>query len=71
MNELVIDSNSNGIDLALLYNKQLTELHKEDSVSSFLIGDVYLAKVKNSDRNVTNQKEEELHGAQSEEKKHA
>ncbi len=46
MNELVIDRNSNGIDLALLYNKQLTELHKEDSVSSFQIGDVYLAKVK-------------------------
>lgn len=46
MNELVIDRNSNGIDLALLYNKQLTELHKENSVSSFQIGDVYLAKVK-------------------------
>jgi ribonuclease G len=46
VNELVIDRNSNGIDLALLYNKQLTELHKEDSVSSFQIGDVYLAKVK-------------------------
>ncbi len=46
MNELVIDRNSNGIDLALLYNKQLTELHKEESVSSFQIGDVYLAKVK-------------------------
>lgn len=46
MNELVIDRNSNGIDLALLYNKQLTELQKEESVSSFQIGDVYLAKVK-------------------------
>ena len=46
MNELVIDKNSNGIDVALLYNKQLTELHKEDHVSSFQIGDVYLAKVK-------------------------
>jgi ribonuclease G len=46
VNELVIDRNSNGIDLALLYNKQLTELHKEESVSSFQIGDVYLAKVK-------------------------
>jgi len=46
VNELVIDRNSNGIDLALLYNKQLTELQKEESVSSFQIGDVYLAKVK-------------------------
>jgi ribonuclease G len=46
VNELVIDRNSNGIDLALIYNKQLTELHKEESVSSFQIGDVYLAKVK-------------------------
>ncbi|MEZ4805327.1 MAG: Rne/Rng family ribonuclease [Bacteroidia bacterium] len=46
MNELVIDRNSNGIDLALLHNKLLTELHKEDSVASFRIGDVYLAKVK-------------------------
>ncbi len=46
MNELVIDKNSNGIDVALIYNKQLTELHKEEHVSSFQIGDVYLAKIK-------------------------
>ena len=46
MNELVIDRNSNGIDVALLFNKQLTELHQENAVSSFQIGDVYLAKVK-------------------------
>lgn len=46
MNELVIDYNSNGIDVALLSNKVLTELHKEDSVSSFQIGDVYIGKVK-------------------------
>jgi molybdopterin-containing oxidoreductase family iron-sulfur binding subunit len=42
----------------------LEQLHVLPNVS-------YLAKVKNSDRNVTNQKEEELHGAHSEEKKHA
>ena len=41
----------------------LEQLHVLPNVS-------YLAKVKNSDRNVTNQKEEELHGAHSEEKKH-
>jgi ribonuclease G len=46
VNELVIDRNSNGIDVALLFNKQLTELHQENAVSSFQIGDVYLAKVK-------------------------
>lgn len=46
MNELVIDKNSNGIDVALIFNKQLTELHKEDTVSSFQVGDVYLAKIK-------------------------
>jgi ribonuclease G len=46
VNELVIDKNSNGIDVALIFNKQLTELHKEDTVSSFQVGDVYLAKIK-------------------------
>ncbi len=46
MNELVIDRNANGIDIALLSNKILTELQKEETVSSFQIGDVYLAKVK-------------------------
>jgi len=46
VNELIIDKNSNGIDVALIYNKLLTELHKEDNVSSFQIGDVYLAKIK-------------------------
>ena len=46
MNELVIDRNAGGIDVALLFNKQLVELMKEESVSSFQIGDVYLGKVK-------------------------
>lgn len=46
MNELVIDRNAGGIDVALLFNKQLVELIKEESVSSFQIGDVYLGKVK-------------------------
>lgn len=46
MNELVIDKNSNGIDVALIFNKQLIELHTEDAVSSFQVGDVYLAKIK-------------------------
>jgi ribonuclease G len=46
VNELVIDKNSNGIDVALIFNKQLTELHKEENVSSFQVGDVYLAKIK-------------------------
>jgi molybdopterin-containing oxidoreductase family iron-sulfur binding subunit len=42
----------------------LEQLHILPNVS-------YLAKVKNSDRNVTNEKEEVLEGAHSEEKKHA
>jgi ribonuclease G len=46
VNELVIDKNSDGIDVALIFNKQLTELHKEENVSSFQVGDVYLAKIK-------------------------
>ncbi|MBC7426534.1 MAG: Rne/Rng family ribonuclease, partial [Bacteroidia bacterium] len=46
MNELVIDQNENGIDIALICDKQLTEMSHEHESSSYQIGDVYLGKIK-------------------------
>lgn len=45
-NELVIQKNSSGIEIALLTEKKLTEFHRESSDSSFQVGDFYLGKVK-------------------------
>lgn len=44
--ELIIDSNSSGVDIALLEDKALVELHKEQSNKKYSVGDVYLGKVK-------------------------
>ena len=44
--ELIIDSNSSGIDIALLEDKLLVELHKEKNNKQYSVGDVYLGKVK-------------------------
>lgn len=45
-NELIIQKNSSGIEIALLTEKKLTEFHRESSDSSFQVGDFYLGKVK-------------------------
>lgn len=45
-NELIIQKNSSGIDIALLTEKKLTELHRESADSSFQVGDFYLGKIK-------------------------
>jgi ribonuclease G len=45
-NELVIQKNSSGIEIALLAEKKLTELHRESADSSFQVGDFYLGKIK-------------------------
>jgi len=44
--ELVIDANSKEINLALLDDKVLVELHKEKTNPEFAVGDIYLGKVK-------------------------
>lgn len=44
--ELIIDSSSTEVNIALLEDKYLVELHKEQHNQSFAVGDVYLGKVK-------------------------
>ncbi len=44
--ELIIDSNSSGVDIALLEDKYLVELHKEKNNKQYSVGDVYLGKVR-------------------------
>jgi ribonuclease G len=44
--ELIIDSNSSGVEIALLEDKALVELHKEKSNKKHSVGDVYLGKVR-------------------------
>ena len=45
-NELVIKKSSSGIEIALLSEKKLTELHKEQYDAPFQVGDFYLGKVR-------------------------
>ncbi|MDR1226543.1 MAG: Rne/Rng family ribonuclease [Prevotellaceae bacterium] len=45
-NELVVDVAPSEITIALLEDKQLVELHKEQSNANFSVGDIYLGKVK-------------------------
>lgn len=44
--ELIINSNSAEVVIALLENKKLVELHKEKGNNSFSVGDIYLGKIK-------------------------
>ncbi|MGH2644219.1 MAG: ribonuclease E/G, partial [Chitinophagaceae bacterium] len=44
--ELIISAAPAGVDIALLENKKLVELHHESSDSQFAVGDLYLGKVK-------------------------
>ncbi len=44
--ELVVDSRSNGIWLALLRDGKLIELHEEQGNTDFAVGDIYLGKVR-------------------------
>lgn len=45
-NELVINSSSSKVDIALLSDKRLIELHRQQSNSDFCVGDIYLGRVK-------------------------
>lgn len=44
--EIIINSTPSGLDIALLEDKILVELHNEKTDSSFSVGDFYLGKVK-------------------------
>lgn len=44
--EMIINSLSSGVEIALLENKKLVELHYEQSNAEFEVGDLYLGKVK-------------------------
>ncbi|MFP5040418.1 Rne/Rng family ribonuclease [Parasediminibacterium sp. JCM 36343] len=44
--ELIINATPNGVEIALLEDKKLVELHNEGTNASFAVGDLYLGKVK-------------------------
>ncbi len=44
--ELVIHANTSGIDIALLEDKKLVEIHNDKMDANFGVGDLYLGKVK-------------------------
>ncbi len=44
--ELIINATPQGVEIALLEDKKLVELHTEKSDASFAVGDLYLGKVK-------------------------
>jgi ribonuclease G len=44
--ELIINVATSGVELALLEDKKLVELHTEKSDANFSVGDIYLGKVK-------------------------
>lgn len=44
--ELIINATSQGVEIALLEDKKLVELHNEKSDARFAVGDLYLGKVK-------------------------
>jgi ribonuclease G len=44
--ELIIRSNSETVDFALLKDGRLIELHKEEETSNFQVGDIFIAKIR-------------------------
>ncbi len=44
--ELLIRSGSNNVDFALLKDGKLIEFHKDNDSTKFLVGDIYLAKIR-------------------------
>jgi len=44
--ELIINATPQGVEIALLENKELVELHNEKIDANFAMGDMYLGKVK-------------------------
>lgn len=44
--ELIIHANDDNINIAMLEGGQLVELHKEERIGGFCVGDIYLGKVR-------------------------
>src|ERR1700748_2555850 len=44
--EMIINASDDGVEIALLEDKKLVELHYEHNNSAFAVGDLYLGKVK-------------------------
>ncbi|MDA3614175.1 Rne/Rng family ribonuclease [Polluticaenibacter yanchengensis] len=44
--ELIINSSATGVDIALIEDKKLVELHREANDNAFVVGDLYLGKVR-------------------------
>ncbi len=44
--EMIINASADGVEIALLEDKKLVELHYEHNNSAFAVGDLYLGKVK-------------------------
>jgi len=44
--ELVINSSTQGVDIALLHDKALIELHREQLNQQYAVGDIYLGRVR-------------------------
>ncbi len=44
--ELIINSSPTDVEIALLENKKLVELHKQKTNNKFSVGDIYLGKIK-------------------------
>jgi len=44
--ELIINAQSQGVEIALLEDKKLVELHSEKADANFAVGDLYLGRVK-------------------------
>ena len=44
--DLIINSTSKGVEMALLEDSQLVELHREGESGGFRVGDIYLARVR-------------------------
>ena len=44
--ELIINAVPHGVEIALLEDKKLVELHSEKTDANFAVGDLYLGKVK-------------------------
>ncbi len=44
--ELIINSGDNGVEVALLEDKQLVELHQENKNNAFTVGDIFLGEVR-------------------------
>ena len=44
--ELIINAAPQAVEIALLEDKKLVELHNENADASFAVGDLYLGKVK-------------------------